>query len=172
MVVRQCPVPITQYYGPAPRALCPCGSRRQARRCHLGGDLSWIAERPPALLTDARTGYANPGMSRWRGARANVDGSSHPRSRGRATGRGKAQDLPLHGGRGCQVAGCVVTSRGMRSRIVLLENRFRDQKSISRDGMLVDQLTGDGCFSHANLAGLGPRRKNHTNLRRNHNDMI
>lgn len=60
-VVRQSPVPITQYYGPAPRALCPCGSGRKARRCHLGEDLSWVAERPPALLTDARTGYANPG---------------------------------------------------------------------------------------------------------------
>ncbi|UVT31530.1 hypothetical protein SEA_MASK_3 [Mycobacterium phage Mask] len=60
-IVRQCPVPITQYYGPAPRALCPCGSGRKARRCHMGEDLSWIAERPAALLTDARTGYANPG---------------------------------------------------------------------------------------------------------------
>lgn len=60
-VARQRPVPITPYYGPAPRAKCPCGSSRQARHCHLGEDLSWIAEKPPALLTDARTGYTNPG---------------------------------------------------------------------------------------------------------------
>ncbi len=59
-VARLANVPITQYNGPAPRANCPCGSGRQARRCHRGADHSWIAERPPALLTDARTGHANP----------------------------------------------------------------------------------------------------------------
>lgn len=50
-----------QFFGPDPEDDCPCGSRRQARRCHRADDHSWIAERPPALLTDARTGYANPG---------------------------------------------------------------------------------------------------------------
>ena len=60
-LIRVSNVPITQYKGPAPRADCPCGSRQPARRCHCAEDLSWIAQRPPALLTDARTGYAKPG---------------------------------------------------------------------------------------------------------------
>src|SRR6185503_4650486 len=59
-IVRLSNVPITQHDGPAPRANCPCGSGRPARRCHRGEDGSWIAKRPPALLTDERTGYANP----------------------------------------------------------------------------------------------------------------
>lgn len=59
-VIRVSNVPITQYKGPAPRADCPCGSRQPARRCHCAEDLSWIALPPPALLTGARTGYANP----------------------------------------------------------------------------------------------------------------
>ena len=50
-----------KFYGPDPENDCPCGSRRQARRCHRAEDHSWIAKRPPALLTDARTGYANAG---------------------------------------------------------------------------------------------------------------
>lgn len=50
-----------KFYGPAPEDDCPCGSHREARRCHRAADHTWIAERPPALLTDARTGYANPG---------------------------------------------------------------------------------------------------------------
>lgn len=59
-VVRVANVPITQHDGPAPRADCPCGSGRPARQCHRASDDSWIASRPPALLTDARTGYAHP----------------------------------------------------------------------------------------------------------------
>jgi hypothetical protein len=59
-IVHLSTVPITQHDGPAPRANCPCGSGRPARRCHRGEDGSWIAKRPPALLTDERTGYANP----------------------------------------------------------------------------------------------------------------
>jgi hypothetical protein len=50
-----------KFYGPDPEDDCPCGSRRQACRCHRAADHSWIAERPPALLTDAGTGYANAG---------------------------------------------------------------------------------------------------------------
>lgn len=50
-----------RFYGPAPDDDCPCGSRRQASRCHRGADHSWIAEPPPPLLTGPRTGYANPG---------------------------------------------------------------------------------------------------------------
>jgi hypothetical protein len=49
-----------QYYGPAPEENCPCGSRRQARRCHRATDDSWVAECPGPLLTGPRTGYANP----------------------------------------------------------------------------------------------------------------
>jgi hypothetical protein len=60
-VVRLSKVPITQHDGPAPRANCPCGSSRPARHCHRAEDDTWIAQRPTALLTDARTGYANPG---------------------------------------------------------------------------------------------------------------
>lgn len=50
-----------RFYGPAPGDDCPCGSHRQAQRCHRASDHSWVAERPPALLTGPRTGYANPG---------------------------------------------------------------------------------------------------------------
>jgi hypothetical protein len=60
-VVRDANVRLSQYYGPAPRANCPCGSGRPSRRCHRAEDHSWIAKRSPALLTDERTGYANPG---------------------------------------------------------------------------------------------------------------
>lgn len=49
------------FYGPAPEDDCPCGSRRQAQRCHRASDHSWVAERPHALLTDARTRYAKRG---------------------------------------------------------------------------------------------------------------
>jgi hypothetical protein len=50
-----------RFLGPAPEDDCPCGSRRQAQRCHRAGDHSWVAERPPALLAGPRTGYSNPG---------------------------------------------------------------------------------------------------------------
>jgi hypothetical protein len=50
-----------RFLGPAPEDDCPCGSRRQAQRCHRAADHTWVAERPPALLTGPRTGYANPG---------------------------------------------------------------------------------------------------------------
>jgi hypothetical protein len=60
VVVRDGNVRLSQYYGPAPRANCACGSGRPARRCHRAADDSWIATRPPALLTDERSGYANP----------------------------------------------------------------------------------------------------------------
>jgi hypothetical protein len=50
-----------RFYGPAPEDDCPCGSHRQAQRCHRASDHSWVAERRPALLTGPRTGYANPG---------------------------------------------------------------------------------------------------------------
>lgn len=53
--------PDVRLNGPAPEGHCPCGSRRQARRCHRASDHSWVAERPPALLIDAPTGYANLG---------------------------------------------------------------------------------------------------------------
>ena len=47
--------------GPPPEDDCPCGSHRQATRCHRANDGSWIAEPPPPLLTGPHTGYANPG---------------------------------------------------------------------------------------------------------------
>ena len=50
-----------RFLGPAPEDDCPCGSRRQAQRCHRAADHSWVAERPPALLAGPRTGYSNPG---------------------------------------------------------------------------------------------------------------
>jgi uncharacterized protein YchJ len=43
----------------APEDNCPCGSRLEAQRCYRVPDHSWVAERPPALLTGPRTGYAN-----------------------------------------------------------------------------------------------------------------
>jgi hypothetical protein len=60
-VIRDGDVRASQWYGPPPEDDCPCGSRRQATRCHRAKDGSWIAEPPPPLLTDPRTGYANPG---------------------------------------------------------------------------------------------------------------
>lgn len=60
-VVRDPNVRLNPFYGPAPEDNCPCGSRRQAQRCHRASDHSWVADRPPALLTGPRTGYANPG---------------------------------------------------------------------------------------------------------------
>ena len=36
-----------QWYGPPPEDDCPCGSHRQATRCHRANDGSWIAESPP-----------------------------------------------------------------------------------------------------------------------------
>lgn len=50
-----------RWYGPPPEDDCPCGSRRQAARCHRAKDGSWVAEPPPPLLTGPRTGYCNPG---------------------------------------------------------------------------------------------------------------
>jgi hypothetical protein len=35
-----------RFYGPAPEDDCPCGSHRQACRCHRAADHSWIASRP------------------------------------------------------------------------------------------------------------------------------
>jgi hypothetical protein len=61
MVARDPDVRLNPFYGPAPEDNCPCGSRRQARRCHRAADHSWVAELPPVLLTGPRTGYANPG---------------------------------------------------------------------------------------------------------------
>lgn len=60
-VVRDPDVRLNPFYGPAPEDNCPCGSHRQAQRCHRASDHSWVAERPAALLTGPRTGYANPG---------------------------------------------------------------------------------------------------------------
>jgi hypothetical protein len=68
-VVRDADVRVTQWYGPPPEDDCPCGSHRQATRCHRAKDGSWIAESPPPLLTGPRTGYANPGCY----ARASMD---------------------------------------------------------------------------------------------------
>ncbi len=50
-----------QFFGLGPEDDCPYGSQKEARDCHRASDHSWIALRPPALLTDERTGYANPG---------------------------------------------------------------------------------------------------------------
>lgn len=50
-----------QFFGLGPDDECPCGSLEKAHNCHRASDHSWIAPRPPALLTDERTGYANPG---------------------------------------------------------------------------------------------------------------
>jgi hypothetical protein len=50
-----------QFFGLGPEDHCPCGSQQEARDCHRASDHSWIALRPPALLKDDRTGYANPG---------------------------------------------------------------------------------------------------------------
>ena len=50
----------SHWYGPPPENDCPCGSHRQATRCHRANDGSWIAEPPPPPLTGPRTGYANP----------------------------------------------------------------------------------------------------------------
>ncbi|QEM46668.1 hypothetical protein [Mycolicibacterium grossiae] len=60
-VVRDAAVRPSRWYGPPPEDDCPCGSGRQATRCHRASDGSWIAEPPPPLLTGPRTGYANPG---------------------------------------------------------------------------------------------------------------
>ena len=60
-VVRDADVRASHWYGPPPEDDCPCGSHRQATRCHGSNDGSWIAEPPPPLLTGPRTGYANPG---------------------------------------------------------------------------------------------------------------
>lgn len=59
-VVRDADVAVGPFYGPPPDSECPCGSGRQASRCHRATDGSWIAEPPPPLLTGPRTGYANP----------------------------------------------------------------------------------------------------------------
>ena len=60
-VVRDPDVRLNPFYGPAPEDNCPCGSRREAQRCHRASDHSWVVERPPALITGPWTGYANPG---------------------------------------------------------------------------------------------------------------
>jgi hypothetical protein len=60
-VVRDADVRASRWYGPPPEDDCPCGSHRQATRCHRANDGSWIAEPPPPLLTGPRTGYANSG---------------------------------------------------------------------------------------------------------------
>ncbi|QOF29690.1 hypothetical protein [Mycobacteroides abscessus] len=60
-VVRDPDVRHNPLYGPALDDHCPCGSRRQTQRCHRAPDYSWVAERPAALITGPRTGYANPG---------------------------------------------------------------------------------------------------------------
>ncbi|MBZ4518191.1 hypothetical protein [Mycobacterium avium] len=60
-VVRDADVRASHWYGPPPEDDCPCGSHREATRCHRANDGSWIAEPPPPLLTGPRTGYANPG---------------------------------------------------------------------------------------------------------------
>ena len=60
-VVRDVDVRVSPVYGPPPDDNCPCGSGRQASRCHRAKDGSWIAEAPPPLLTGPLTGYAKPG---------------------------------------------------------------------------------------------------------------
>ncbi len=60
-VVRDADVRASCWYGPPPEDDCPCGSHRQATRCHRANDGSWMAEPPPPLLTGPRTGYANAG---------------------------------------------------------------------------------------------------------------
>jgi hypothetical protein len=60
-VVRVPDVELNPFYGPAPEHSCPCGSGLEAQQCHRASDHTWVAERPPALLTGPRTGYANPG---------------------------------------------------------------------------------------------------------------
>jgi len=60
-VLRDADVRASHWYGPPPEDHCPCGSHRQATRCHRANDGSWIAEPPPPLLNGPRTNYANPG---------------------------------------------------------------------------------------------------------------
>lgn len=60
-VVHDPDVEFNPYYGPAPEHDCPCGSGLQAQHCHRASDDTWVAERPPALITGPRTGYGNPG---------------------------------------------------------------------------------------------------------------
>jgi hypothetical protein len=62
--VRDHNVRFNPLYGPALEDNCPCGSRRQTKRCHRAADHTWVAERPPALITGPRTGYTNPGLLR------------------------------------------------------------------------------------------------------------
>jgi hypothetical protein len=49
------------HWGPQGDELCPCGSRRRARSCHLAPDGWWLTPSAPPLLGDERTGYRHPG---------------------------------------------------------------------------------------------------------------
>lgn len=59
-VVRYADVRASHWYGPPPDDDCPCGSHRQANRCHRANDGSWLAEPPPPLLTGPRTDMRTP----------------------------------------------------------------------------------------------------------------
>jgi len=68
-VMREVPVygwpkpfrPSHLHWGPQGDELCPCGSRRRARSCHLAPDGWWLTPSAPPLLGDERTGYRHPG---------------------------------------------------------------------------------------------------------------